>query len=211
MHVISHRGMWSTPAEGNTLAAFTRSFEAGFGVEVDVRDRAGELVVSHDPPRGNEPRFAELVELHRTRKPPPLLAINVKSDGLAAALAQELAATDAAQYFMFDMSIPDTLPYICSGMPVFTRVSEYEAAPPPFRESIEGVWLDAFRSEWFTEDDVLVHLDAGMRVCLVSPELHAREHRRAWETWRTWSCAAHGDLLLCTDLPEDASEVFGQP
>ena len=54
MIVLSHRGYWKTAVEKNTPTAFKRSFELGFGTETDVRDRNGELVISHDMPNGSE-------------------------------------------------------------------------------------------------------------------------------------------------------------
>lgn len=33
------------------MVSFERTFASGDGVELDVRDLDGELVVSHDPPR----------------------------------------------------------------------------------------------------------------------------------------------------------------
>jgi glycerophosphoryl diester phosphodiesterase len=61
--VIAHRGAsWDLPE--NTLPAFERAIEVGADyVEFDVHARAdGELVVSHDPPRGGEPSLEELLE-----------------------------------------------------------------------------------------------------------------------------------------------------
>ena len=51
--VIAHRGAsWDLPE--NTLPAFERAIEVGADfIELDVHARPdGELVVTHDPPRG---------------------------------------------------------------------------------------------------------------------------------------------------------------
>lgn len=62
--VIAHRGA-SAELPENTLPAFERAIEIGADfVELDVHPAAdGSLVVCHDPPRGGEPRLAEVVEL----------------------------------------------------------------------------------------------------------------------------------------------------
>ena len=57
MKILSHRGYWKAPIEKNTREAFVRSFALGFGTETDIRDYMGELVISHDIPRGGEINF----------------------------------------------------------------------------------------------------------------------------------------------------------
>ena len=54
MLVIAHRGA-SYERPENTLPAFVRAIEIGADyVELDVHsDRAGRIVVTHDPPRGD--------------------------------------------------------------------------------------------------------------------------------------------------------------
>ncbi|SQK72416.1 Uncharacterised protein [Tatumella ptyseos] len=37
MQILSHRGLWTTAEEKNSLQAFCQSFSAGFGTETDVR------------------------------------------------------------------------------------------------------------------------------------------------------------------------------
>jgi glycerophosphoryl diester phosphodiesterase len=62
--VIAHRGA-SFDLPENTLPAFERAIEVGADyVELDVHpDRDGELVVTHDPPRGAHPRLDEVLDL----------------------------------------------------------------------------------------------------------------------------------------------------
>ena len=50
MELLAHRGLWQEPAEKNSRIAFERAFQAGFGVETDLRDHGGTVVISHDPP-----------------------------------------------------------------------------------------------------------------------------------------------------------------
>jgi glycerophosphoryl diester phosphodiesterase len=68
--VIAHRGVSSELPE-NTLPAFERAIEVGADyVEIDVHaDRAGRLLVTHDPPRsGREhPTLEEALDLMRGR------------------------------------------------------------------------------------------------------------------------------------------------
>ena len=56
---------------------------------------------------------------------------------------------------------------------------------------------------------VIGHVDAGKRCCVVSPELHGREHRAVWDLLRASDVVESDLVMICTDLPEDAREVFG--
>ena len=207
MLVLSHRGYWSKPEERNTTTAFTRSFDRGFGIETDFRDFNNVLVVSHDPP-GSEALPAEkLFSLHLAAGRSLPIAMNVKADGLQTLIREIIDRHQVQDYFVFDMSVPDALGYVRSGLPVFTRQSEYEPSPA-YYSSAAGVWMDMFHSEWITPDDISRHLDTGKRVCIVSPELHRREHRRFWDALSGDSICLHPSLMICTDLPEDAREMF---
>lgn len=207
MEPLAHRGLWVTPDQRNTLAAFGDAFARGCGAELDVRDLAGELVVSHDPPAPGAPPFADLVALWREAGCPGALAINVKADGLEAMVAAALGGTDPARSFVFDMSVPDTLRYAGAGIPYFTRHSDVEPDPALYDDAA-GVWLDDFRGGFVAERVIAGHLAAGKRVAVVSPELHGRDHLAAWDEWRTWDVWGPGGALLCTDHPTKAQEVF---
>lgn len=113
--VICHRGWWKTKEEQNTLPAFACAFDRGWGVELDVRDCGGELVVSHDPPVGGRLiRFEQVLDLLWDR--PNVLAVNVKSCGLAPWFAKLAAPKN---WFFFDVAFYDSLEYgrlgLCQG------------------------------------------------------------------------------------------------
>lgn len=208
MKILSHRGYWKSPAEKNTPSAFARSASLGFGTETDLRDRDGGVVISHDPPdRGAElPTLAEFLATFAGAGPLPL-ALNIKADGLAGPVRDALDAAypDGHDAFVFDMAVPDMRGYFAAGVPVFTRMSEVEPEPA-FLDKAAGVWLDAFEGEWFDAGTIGRLLDAGKRVCVVSPELHRRDHRPLWE--RLIPLAGRDGLSLCTDLPEDAAATI---
>ena len=204
MIVLAHRGWWTRPEERNSLGAFERALHAGFGLELDVRDLNGRLVVSHDPPVGGALEFAALLAAYDRFGRPAPLAINIKSDGLQPALAAMLAPLAPHEHFVFDMSIPDTLGYLCAGVPVYTRHSEYEPQPA-FLDRAAGVWMDGFESDWADAAAIRRHTGAGRAVALVSPELHRRPHRNAWESWRP---ADGPGVMLCTDFPDEARDFF---
>jgi glycerophosphoryl diester phosphodiesterase len=202
MDILAHRGHWTHPDERNTLGAFESAFRNGWGVEIDVRDLDGELVVSHDVPRRGALPFSQALELG-TGGP---LAVNVKADGLQHKLADALRGV--ADWFAFDMSVPDAIVCLKHRLPTFTRHSDVERDPVLYDQA-DGVWLDDFTGGWLTEERVAAHLEAGKRVAVVSPELHRRDHGPVWAEWRRWSVWSSPAVLLCTDHPAEAEAVFG--
>jgi hypothetical protein len=217
VEILCHRGWWSTPDERNSRQALSRAFAAGLGVETDLRDLAGRILVSHDPPQnaevpgspGKPVDLAELLALHTTHGHTTSLALNVKADGLAVPVAKALAdAGLTAAAYAFDMSVPDQLAWLRTGVPVFTRHSDLEPEPVLYHQA-DGVWLDDFGPRrWWTAATIESHLRAAKRVAVVSPELHGRDHRDAWDALLGSGLAQADGLALCTDHPEAALEAF---
>jgi glycerophosphoryl diester phosphodiesterase len=206
MMILAHRGWWTSPAEKNSQGAILRAFEAGYGIETDVRDHDGSLVVAHDPPKGTgHIPFEWVIEQFAKADQPGWLAINIKADGLQDPLNDMLRFHCIDRAFVFDMAVPDALGYLRRGFQCFTRESEVEPEPS-FLEDASGVWIDCFRSDWITEDSIRKHTQRGRKVALVSPELHGRPHRAAWESWR--ASRLEQELMLCTDLVGEAVEFF---
>jgi hypothetical protein len=206
MKIISHRGYWLEASEKNTEVAFRRSFDLGFGTETDVRDCAGQLLISHDMPSGKEMTLEAFLDILAGRPLP--LAINIKADGLSKKLLEILQRYRVADAFVFDMSVPDLLQQLKNGVPSFTRLSEYEREPSCYDQAA-GVWLDAFKSVWYDFDLIKSIVAKNKRVCLVSPELHGRPCEELWDMLRANKAIQHPQIILCTDLPEKAQAFFG--
>ena len=183
------------------------AFAHGWGVETDVRDLSGSLVVSHDPPGDGTLPFEAVVDAYREHGCPGALAVNVKSDGLAEMLAHALRDVERSRWFAFDMSVPDMRHYARQGLPFFTRHSDLEPVPALYAAA-DGVWLDDFDGGFIAEERIASHLAAGKRVAVVSPELHGRERDQTWAQWRAWPVWRRAEVLLCTDHPTSAEEVF---
>lgn len=203
MEILSHRGLWMGTEDKNSFEAFARSFDAGFGTETDVRDRQGELVISHDPATDAAMTLDRMLTLLGD-KPLPL-AINIKADGLAEMLHRTMARHAHAKWFVFDMSIPDMRWQLNAGNPTYARMSEVEQHPA-WLDLVTGIWLDAFDSTWYSADTIRQLLNRGKKVCVVSPELH---QRNAMATWHLLRPLAHeAGLSLCTDTPHEARRFF---
>lgn len=196
--VLAHRGWWRRTSEKNSREAILRAFEAGYGVETDVRDHNGELVIAHDPPSGiGLTPFEWVIEAFANAGQPGALAINVKADGLFHQLSNMLTRYAVTKAFAFDMAVPDALGYLKNGIPTFTRHSEVEPVPA-FYERAHGVWIDCFETDWIGNDAIAAHYANGKLVALVSPELHGRAHEHSWAIWRS----APTPFMICTDLPD---------
>lgn len=200
MSIIAHRGYWKAEKEKNTKAAFERAFENGFGVETDLRDIKGEIVISHNMPVGDEMTFEELLRLLAGRN--LTLALNIKADGQADEINRLLKKYGHTNYFTFDMSIPEMVYQHTAGLDVFTGLSDI-APNPVMLEQAKGVWLDAFYSDWFGKSEILNLLNQGKEVCLVSPDLHKREYKTVWRKYKNLS-----GIMICTDYPDEAEEFF---
>lgn len=206
MKIISHRGYWKTIQEKNTLQAFARSFEYGFGTETDIRDFNGKLVISHDIPNKDSICITKLFECLEGRELP--LALNIKADGLCDLLVKEIVNYNIKNAFVFDMSVPDQRQYLKqSEIQVYTRMSEYEKTPIFYKES-NGIWLDSFSHLWFKENDIMQLLLDNKNVCIVSPELHKRSPIEFWKTLKKSDIYNSENIILCTDIPEDATRFF---
>lgn len=205
MKIIAHRGYWRTPAEKNQRQAFYNAIESGWGIETDIRDCGGRLVISHDPPQGNEILLEELLEVLSDKKLP--LALNIKADGLSQSIHKLINKYNYSEYFTFDMSIPELVLYIKQGITTFTGLSDL-VSEAPLQALADGIWLDCFNGDWYDASFVDKLMDKMAKVAIVSPELHNRPYESLWQN--LLSCRHIGDknLLLCTDHPEIAQKVF---
>jgi glycerophosphoryl diester phosphodiesterase len=203
MIILSHRGYWTQAHEKNTTTAFAHSFNLGFGTETDIRDQNGILVISHDMPSNVSLTFKDFLNIYGKSHLP--LALNIKADGLASILKENLQNIDHSNWFVFDMSIPDMRAYLNQGIPIFTRMSEVEQQPV-WLDQAAGVWLDSFSTEWYDTNLIEKLLLQGKKVCVVSSELHGRDKSSLWRL--LYPLSHHAQLMLCTDTPEEAKDYF---
>lgn len=205
MIILSHRGLWKTPNERNTRAAFVHSFDAGFGTETDLRDIAGKIVISHDMPTGNEITFEEVLQIMDGRNLP--LALNIKADGQSVKIQELLAKYNHTNYFTFDMSVPDMVVQMDAGLKVFTGFSDI-LPTPVLLDRASGVWLDSFYSDWWDDSDIQNLINKNKSVCIVSSDLHKRDTSFQWENVKKLRALESKNLMLCTDKPLEAKGYF---
>jgi len=207
MKIICHRGFWKAGVEKNSSAAFSRALEHGFGIEIDLRDLNGSLVISHDPPIDGVMSAEEFIDLCLRLPSCAPMALNIKSDGIYSLVKDMVVRAGIANYFVFDMSVPDTRGYLAEHIPVYTRLSEYEQTPA-FMDLCRGIWLDAFESEWYDEGAIKGLLDFNKEIAIVSSELHGRSHLNLWQLLKKNGFHRSPLISICTDLPLEAEEYF---
>ena len=210
MQILAHRGIWKSDSEKNSKAALSSSLKAGFGVETDIRDRNGQLVISHDPAIEDCWLAADFFALASELNTSAPLALNIKSDGLHRLIQEAVTEFRLENYFCFDMSFPDLRQYSGIQLAFFCRLSEYETMPQ-LKEFSKGVWLDAFDDEWYLQTPLSKFVSMYSQVAIVSPELHKRKHDKVWQ----WVLDGIGDIgtntnrvMLCTDYPFEAKRYF---
>ena len=207
MKILAHRGYWQEQNERNTPVALRRALDSGFGFESDIRDYMGELVISHNIADGTCQKAEEVFRWLTEFRDQFCFAINIKADGLKDLLDGLLKKYSVANYFTFDMSVPQMVEYAEMGLTFFTRQSEIEPEPVLYKNAA-GVWIDGFwGTDWITEDRLQGHIAQGKKVCLVSPELHQREHLNFWGRLKSFNMD-WDQVLLCTDRPDEAAEYF---
>ena len=206
MKIIAHRGFWRTIEEKNSLTALKRAIKCGYGFETDFRDCGGKLLISHNPPIGDELTANELFRIYAESGSKKTLALNIKADGLQEMMLELLKKYGIGNYFLFDMSVCDTIPYIERKMQIASRSSEFEPYLPFYKES-EVVWVDYFDGRTNIVDELRKYIADGKVPCIASPELHGLPYEAMWRMLKE---NGFTDNMLCTDVPDKADKYFNQ-
>jgi hypothetical protein len=208
--VLAHRGLWNDSRTQNSIDAISAALDLGFGIEIDVRERSGVLVLSHDFPNED---VAELQPKHPVwdkLTEQTSIAFNIKADGLASELKRCLNELPKHNGFTFDMSLPEAVVYSSLNIPRAQRVSEYEpinlwrAAP---HGVVDRIWLDCFHSDWWINVKDFPESLKKNQVFVVSPELHGRNPQKVWD-WCKQELQQGVDIYICTDYPEKVAEQW---
>lgn len=164
MKLIAHR---------RNTAAELAATPPRYGVEIDLRSDGGALVLHHDPFTPGED-FERWLEGYRHGT----LILNVKEDGLESRITASLRARGIEDYFFLDQALPTLVRCARTGEErrCAVRVSEFE--PPALALALAGridwAWVDCFTRFPLTRAEAGRLVDAGFRLCIVSPELQGR-------------------------------------
>lgn len=205
MKIIAHRGFWKTETEKNSMIALKRAVDYGFGFETDFRDCAGNVLISHNPPVGNEITADDVFKMYQDSSSNMPLALDIKADGLQDVMLKLFKKYNITNYFMVDMSVCDTVVCVEKGITIASRSSEYEPTLP-FYDHSKVVWIDYFDGRTDIVEEINKYIIDGKIPCVVSPELH---HLPYDEMWKVLKENIQGEYYLCTDYPDKAEEYFG--
>lgn len=163
------------------------------GLEIDIRDFNNELVLSHDHPTQDS---IKLTDFFQQINSDVLIAINIKTSEIEKELYEIISNSRIHHYFTFDWPIPSLQKALQSNLICAFRLSEYEKYIHP---NCSWVWLDSFHSIWYDLTLLRSLKGWGLKIAVVSPELHQRESEL--ENMKEIVKSGMVDAI-CTDLPE---------
>lgn len=163
MEIIAHRRnrieeLVATPAEQ--------------GVEVDIRSDGGRLVIHHDPFAEGE-EFDRWIDHYRHGT----LILNVKEEGLEGRLQAIMGDRGIDRFFFLDQSFPFLIRTARQGeRRSAVRVSEYESVETALAVAplVDWAWVDCFSRFPLDRISAARLVEAGLKLCVVSPELQGR-------------------------------------
>lgn len=164
MKLISHRR--------NTVSELIAT-NPKYGVEVDIRTEADQLIIHHDPFSTGEP-FNVWLDAYRHGT----LILNVKEEGLESRLVPLMKSRGISDYFFLDQSFPFLIKWSDAGEHrCAVRVSEFESIETALQLAgrVDWVWVDCFTRFPLNQKDAMRLKNAGFKLCLVSPELQGRD------------------------------------
>lgn len=142
------------------------------GIEVDIRSADGRLVIHHDPYMPGED-FEAWIGHYRHGT----LILNVKEEGLEARLLAIMTDRGIDRFFFLDQSFPFLMRTALQGeRRSAVRVSEYESIETALAVApmIDWAWIDCFTRFPLDRATAARLSEAGLKLCLVSPELQGR-------------------------------------
>lgn len=168
---ISHRVNFLNSEIANKV------FSESDGIEFDIRDVGGMIVVTHDPYaflQSAQP-FETFLAFCPADK---FYIVNVKCEGVAERAIHLLEARGIRQFFILDCGIPELVKLAVRGgeRRFAVRFSEYEslASVEALAPYVDWVWVDCFTRLPLTYDTYWALRWMNLRLCLVSPDLQGR-------------------------------------
>lgn len=170
------------------------------GVEIDIRDYDGHLVLTHDPFETGERLEDYLAHFQHA-----LAIFNVKCDGLEESISNLAKQFGIENYFFLDLAQPTLVRLALGGeRRLAVRYSEHEPIENAlaFAGKADWVWVDCFT---YLPLDAESHrqLAKDFKICLVSPELQRHPRHQIAKLRRRLEKIPVD--AVCTDFPAEWS------
>ena len=183
-----------------------RDCDPSYGVEVDIRSQGDALVIHHDP-FANGVSFEDWLAYYRHRT----LILNVKEEGLEERLVRLMLEHQIEDYFFLDQSFPFMIRWAeavngrCA-----VRISEFESIQTALcvADLVNWAWIDCFTRFPINKIEAAQLQKAGLRLCIVSPELHGRDETKISTMADQLTEHGVGFDAVCTKRPEVWRQVL---
>lgn len=165
MEMIAHRV--------NTIQQL-KNTPTKYGVELDLRDFDNRLILQHDPFKDGED-FEKYLEYYQHGT----MILNMKSEGIEFHILELLREHKIQNYFFLDSSFPMIYLLSIKGENnIALRFSEFEKLDTilSMKDKVKWVWTDCFTVSPITKENSETLKSAGLKICLVSPELQNRKN-----------------------------------
>ncbi len=195
MKIIKHRV--------NTIEELSK-VEASYGVEIDLRNHKGELILAHDPIPGELVLFIDWLKFYHHE----MIVLNIKEEGLETKILAIVNSFNIQNFFLLDQSFPFLFKTLISGESRtairFSDLESIDTITSTLNMSVtkpKWLWVDSFSGEWSHLKELDKIKSLGLNVCLASPELHGRN--LDLELREIKKSASVRDIdAVCTKLPE---------
>lgn len=141
------------------------------GVEIDVRDHGGTLVLEHDPFKSGEP-LTQYLESYRQS----CLVVNIKSSGIEENVVAELRKFGITDYFFLDSALSIAVRMRDQKLNFAGRISEYESIESLRLSSdlFSWIWVDCFTKFSLTAEQFEELKTSNKKICITGPDLLGR-------------------------------------
>ncbi len=151
-------------------------FRVADGIEFDVRDSDGKIIVTHDPFTTGQ-LFEDFLFYC---DPSKFYIVNIKSEGIEYRILELLKEHSIQNFFFLDCSIPMMVKLgkqYTNKLAV--RFSEYESIETVKKMAslVEWVWVDTFTKIPLTQEQQEELHQLGLKLCFVSPELQGQPNK----------------------------------
>ena len=149
---------------------YANSIPTDYGIEFDIRDSNGKIIVTHDP--FTEGEEFEIFLSHLTNR---FLIVNIKSEGIELKALELLKKYRFENFFLLDCSFPAIIKLSKLGEKrIALRFSEYENCANIIdnKDKAMWVWVDCFNNFPLTKKIEEIFHAHNLKICIVSPELH---------------------------------------